>query len=75
MTVISIELPDDIAQQASKAGLLNPVVFASWLAERLRHNEVDRFFTDLDKLRLQGNDGANADFVQSEICAARAQHA
>jgi hypothetical protein len=73
MTVISIELPDDIAQQAGKAGLLNPVV--SWLAERLRHNEVDRFFTDLDKLRLQSNDAANADFVQSEIRAARAQHA
>lgn len=75
MTVISIELPDDMAQQASKAGLLNPIVFASWLTERLRYNEVDRFFSDLDSLRLQSSETTSADFVQSEIRAVRAQAA
>jgi hypothetical protein len=75
MTVIRIELPDDIAQQASQAGLLNPIVFVSWLTELLRHNEVDRFFNDLDRLREQSGKPASADFIQSEIRASRAQHA
>jgi len=42
MTTVAIELPDDLAQKATAAGLLAPEAIADLLREQLRRRALER---------------------------------
>jgi hypothetical protein len=50
MTKIEFNLPDALAKEAEKAGLLVPEVFERLLREQLRRETVDRLFEDMDRM-------------------------
>ncbi|HEX5418375.1 MAG TPA: hypothetical protein VFY39_00110 [Gammaproteobacteria bacterium] len=50
MTEVTVTLPDDLAQQARKAGLLRPEALAALLREAMREGRVERLFATMDKL-------------------------
>jgi len=50
MTILSIELPDDLAQEARKAGLLDREAIAAMLRENLRRRGVDELFQAMDRM-------------------------
>jgi hypothetical protein len=50
MTKIVFNLPDALAKEADKAGLLAPEAFERLLREQLRRETVDRLFEDMDRM-------------------------
>ena len=44
MTTVQITLPDQLAQEAQRAGLLSPARLEKWLREQLQAQRVDEFF-------------------------------
>lgn len=50
MTTLTIELPDNLAQQARDAGLLNPEAIETMLRENLRRRGVDELFQAMDRM-------------------------
>lgn len=47
---VTVELPDDLAQQAKQAGLLEAHVIARLLQNELRRNRIDQLFEAADQL-------------------------
>jgi len=50
MATIQITLPDQLAQEAQNAGLLNPSCIEHWLREQLRKQCVDELFAAMDNM-------------------------
>jgi hypothetical protein len=50
MTTLTIDLPDNLAEEAKQAGLLTPNAIEIILRETLRHRAVNGLFTAADKL-------------------------
>jgi len=48
MTTVQITLPDQLAQEAQRAGLLSPARLEQWIRDELRARQVDSFFSALD---------------------------
>lgn len=71
MTEVTLSLPDDLAQQAQRAGLLQPEALETLLREAMRARRVDRLFETMGRLRSQSPPLTEED-VQAEIQAARA---
>lgn len=71
MTEVTLKLPDDLAQQARRAGLLQPEALEALLREAMRARRVDRLFETMSRLRAQTPPLTEAE-VQAEIQAARA---
>jgi hypothetical protein len=74
MATVQITLPDQLAQQAEQAGLLQPDAIEGWLRERLRTQNVDRLFSAMD--RMAAADMPNplsSEEVAAEIAAVRAE--
>lgn len=74
MTTITITLPDQLAQEAQRAGLLAPARLEQWLREQLRTQRVDDLFAAMD--RMAGVDEPPAmspEEVAEEIAAMRAE--
>ena len=44
MTTVHIDLPDQLAQEAQRAGLLTPECLEQWLREQLQARQVDELF-------------------------------
>jgi hypothetical protein len=42
MATVRIDLPDQLAQDAERAGLLSPAALEQWLREQLRAQAADR---------------------------------
>jgi len=51
MTLIAIELPDDLAQKATAAGLLAPEAVADMLREQLRRRSLERLGEQWARIR------------------------
>ena len=74
MTTILITLPDQLAQEAQRAGLLAPARLEQWLREQLKTQRVDELFAAMD--RMAGVDELPAmspEEVAQEIAAMRAE--
>jgi len=50
MTTVQITLPDQLAQEAQRAGLLSPARLEQWIREELRARQLDTFFGALDRM-------------------------
>jgi hypothetical protein len=50
MTTVQITLPDQLAQEAQRAGLLSPELLEKWLREQLRAQHVNQLFSAMDRM-------------------------
>ena len=50
MTTVQITLPDQLAQEAQRAGLLSPARLEEWLRDQLRDRRVDELFSVMDRM-------------------------
>lgn len=50
MTTVQITLPDQLAQEAQRAGLLSPEIIERMLREQLKTQRVDELFQAMDRM-------------------------
>lgn len=73
MTILTIDLPDNLAKEAKEAGLLAPGAIETMLRENLRRRAVDGLFIAADKLAVANFPPMTMDEIQQEVNAVRAQ--
>ena len=73
MTALTIELPDQLAEEAKEAGLLAPEEIEAMLRERLRKRGVDELFEMADRLAAVDLPPMSEEEVQAEVDAVRAK--
>jgi hypothetical protein len=50
MTTVQITLPDQLVQEAQRAGLLSPRAIERWLRDQLKARHVDELFSAMDRM-------------------------
>ncbi len=50
MTTVQFNLPDQLAQDAQRAGLLSPERLEQWLREQLRAQQGEELFDAMDRM-------------------------
>ena len=70
LTKITISLPDDVARQARRAGLLRPDALAALLRHAMREGRIERLFDTMEKLSALEPPLSEAE-IAAEIEAAR----
>ena len=74
MTTVQITLPDQLAQEALRAGLLSQVALEKWVRDQLRAQHVDQLFTAMDRMAVVDEPAAmSPEAVADEIAAMRAE--
>ena len=73
MTKLTIQLPDNLAQEAKDAGLLSPDAIEAMLREYLRRDTIDSLFKTADQLSEAKFQPMTMDEIQAEVNAVRAQ--
>jgi len=73
MTTIAIELPDDLAQKATAAGLLAPEAIADLLREQLRRRAGERLSERWERLPAEDLTPAIEQEIVAEVRAVRAE--
>lgn len=74
MTTIQITLPDQLAQEAQRAGLLSPARVERWLREQLQAQQVDELFAAMDRMAAVDEPiEMSPEEVAAEIAAMRAE--
>jgi len=74
MTTVQITLPDQLAQEAERAGLLSPELLEKWLREQLKAQRVDQLFVAMDRMSSVDDPAAmSPEAVAEEIAAMRAE--
>jgi len=74
MTTVQIDLPDQLAQEAQRAGLLSPASLEQWLRQQLRAQSMDQLRTA--KSRMDAADDLpymSPDEVAEEIAVMRTE--
>ncbi len=72
MTTLTIDLPDNLAEEAKQAGLLTPNAIENILRETLRRRAVNGLFSAADKLTAANLPPMTMDEIQQEVNAVRA---
>lgn len=74
MTTVEITLPDQLAQEAQRAGLLSPVRLERWLREQLQAQHVDELFAAMDRMAAVDEPAAmSPEEVAREVADMRAE--
>ena len=73
MTILTIDLPDNLVKEAKNAGLLAPDAIEAMLRETLRRHAVNGLFIAADKLAAANFPPMTMDEIQEEVNAVRAQ--
>ncbi len=74
MTTVKIVLPDQLAQEAQRAGLLSPEFLEKWLRAQLRAKHIDQLFSAMDRMASENEpDVMSPEAVSEEIAAMRAE--
>ena len=74
MTTVQITLPDQLAQDAQRAGLLSPARLERWLRDQLRVQPIEELFAAMNRMAAIGEPAAmSPEEVAEEIAAMRAQ--
>jgi len=68
---LKLELPDDIAQQAEKAGLLEARAIEGLLREAVRQRALGRFLSFADRVAEAGIPEMSPEEIETEIKAYR----
>ena len=50
MTTVQITLPDQLAQDAQRAGLLSPIKLERWLRDELKAQRANSLFEAMDRM-------------------------
>lgn len=73
MTTIEITLPDQLAKEAQRAGLLAPERIEQLLREELKTQRVDELFAALEHMDRVAEPAMSPEDVAAEIAAMRAE--
>jgi hypothetical protein len=74
MTTVQITLPDQLAQEAQRAGLLSPQRLEQWLREQLKAQRIDELFTAMDRMAaVDEPPPMSPEKVAEELAAMRAE--
>ena len=74
MTTVQITLPDQLAQDAQRAGLLSSAKLEQWLREQLRTQHADELFAAMDRMAAVEEPAVmSPEEVAKEIAAMRAE--
>ncbi|HET8637719.1 MAG TPA: hypothetical protein VFL96_12800 [Acidobacteriaceae bacterium] len=74
MAKVQISLPDRLAEEAQRAGLLSSERLEQWLREQLDTKRVDELFSAMDRMAAATEPAAmTPDEVAREIAAMRAE--
>jgi hypothetical protein len=74
MTTLQITLPDQLAQEAERAGLLSPAVFEKWLRNQLKAQRAGQLFSAMDRMAAVNEPATmSPEAVAQEIAVLRAE--
>jgi len=74
MTTVQITLPDQLALEAQRAGLLSPAKLERWLRDQLKAQRVDELFAAMDRMAAVDEPAVmSPEEVAQEIAAMRAE--
>jgi hypothetical protein len=74
MTTVQITLPDQLAQEAQRAGLLSPELLEKWLRDQLKAQHVDQLFSAMDRMAaVEDPRTMHPEAVAEELAAIRAE--
>ena len=71
MTTVQFSLPDSVAREAEKAGLLTDEAMEAVLRKELRRRSADDLFSAMDKMADMLDTPMTMDEIQAEINAVR----
>ena len=71
MTTLVIELPDELAEEASSKGLLTPSAIEAMIRDTLRRDAVAELFKAMDKLAASNFPPMTLTEIQKEVDAIR----
>lgn len=72
MTTVQINLPDQLAQEAQRAGLLTPAALERILREYLKARKVDDLFAAMDRAAATAEPAMTPEEVADELHTMRA---
>jgi Arc/MetJ family transcription regulator len=72
MTKVQINLPDQLAQEAQRAGLLTPERLERMLREQLKARKTDELFTAMDRMAAVDEPAMTPEEIAEELHAMRA---
>ena len=73
MATVQIELPDALAQEAQRAGLLTPEAIEQMVREAIRRRALDELREAMDRMAAVKGPVMTPEEIQEEIRAARAE--
>ena len=74
MATVQITLPDQLAQDAQRSGLLAPAKVEKWLRDQLDRQRVDELFSAMDRMAAVDEPPAlSPEEVAKEIATMRAE--
>lgn len=74
MTTVQITLPDQLAQEAQRAGLLSTAKLERWLRDQLDAQRVDELFAAMDRMAAVDEPAVmSPEEVTQELAAMRAE--
>jgi hypothetical protein len=73
MATVQIELPDALAQEAQRAGLLTPEAIEQMVREAIRRRALDELREAMDRMAAVEGPLMTPEEIQEEIRAARAE--
>lgn len=74
MAKVEISLPDQLAEEATRAGLLSSSALEKWLREQLRLRQIDELFAGMARMDASPDpDAMPPEEVAREIAAMRAE--
>jgi hypothetical protein len=74
MTTVTINLPDELAQEAQRAGLLSQELLARWLREQLKVQRAEALIQAADRMSaVNQTEVLSPEAVAEEIAIMRAE--
>jgi hypothetical protein len=74
MTTVEITLPDQLAQEAQRAGLLSQAKLERWVRDQLREKRTEEFFDAVDRIaNVEEPEVMSPEEVAREMAAMRAE--
>lgn len=73
MTTVQITLPDQLAHEAQRAGLLTPATLERILREYLKARRTDELFAAMDRMAAVDEPAMTPEEIAEELHAMRAE--